>query len=150
MSNFDSIFPPQISRPWLICIQNIKRNIFRRIMSSWKLKIWAKTRRNYNEIIIFGLQVIKSSSEIMSKWSWNKVEISEFHYSFVLIWLISWVFKMTLGPFMRGKINRDLNKSRTKRLYIRYCSKLVVIRREHSYKLLKNSIKQMITSCCRF
>ena len=29
-------------------------------------------------------------------WLWNKVEILQFHSSYVLFWLISWVFRMTL------------------------------------------------------
>ena len=37
------------------CRMFLKWNIFWRIISSWKTKIWVKTRQNYNETLIFRL-----------------------------------------------------------------------------------------------
>ena len=77
---------------------NINIYLYMHSYSMYNIKIYSvmsENKTNYIETVVFWLH-LKVHHHSVCWWFWNKVKMLQFHYSFVLFWLIYWVFRMAL------------------------------------------------------
>ena len=117
--------------------KNIKWNISRRIMSSWKPKIRVKTRQNYTETVIF--------------WLYFKVIIR--------CLTLSWVFRMTFFGIcfiFKARINRKIAHAQCASNFFNYLHRKLFMCTENKSAVLKTlNLRFMISthimhSCVKF